>query len=140
MSGSPRVVLVRPWTQGRGGGGCCGGEVRDGITLDGDRTAPADGRRDPVGAVYLRLAQERPDLDVQVVDAGNPWLTAWTFRAVRRRAGLRAALVAALRSGTPGAVLVDGVHVADVADGPERVDATLAGRAPCRAPTGRLTR
>ncbi|NYG55009.1 hypothetical protein [Nocardioides perillae] len=118
----PRVVLVRPWTDGHGGGGCCGGEVRDGIALDGSRLAPAPdpahvhapAPADVVGEVWRAVRAALPAVDVQVVSAGNPWLAAHVLRAVRRHDGLGAGLRAALGSSAAGAVLVDGRRVADL--------------------------
>lgn len=112
-------MLVRGWTDGRGGGGCCGGEVRDGVCLDGDRLPGADPGHpeDPAGPAWRLLRERRPDLDVQIVDAGNTaWLLPWSFREVRRRAGAAAGLRAALRATTAGAVLVDGERIGRLAD------------------------
>lgn len=110
------VVLLRRWSDARAGGGCCGGEVHDGVCLE--RPARPDAGEvphDPVAAAYLRLREELPGVDVEVVDAGNAaYLLPMTFRAVRRRAGPVAALRAAARAGTPGGVLVDGELVGDV--------------------------
>lgn len=112
---APRtVVLVRPWTDGRGGGGCCGGEVRDGICLEGERAEEphGHGHGDPVAAAWRLLREQRPHVDVQVVDAGNTaWLLPWSFQQVRRRAGAVAGFRAAVRATTAGAVLVDGLRV-----------------------------
>ncbi len=111
-----RVVLIRPWTDARAGGGCCGGEVRDGVCLDGTH-APAAVVADPVGEAYRRLRERLPGVDVQIVDAGNTtWLLPWTFRAVSRREGVAAGMRAAARSTTAGAVLVDGAQIGNVAD------------------------
>ncbi len=127
------VVLVRPWTDARAGGGCCGGEVRDGVAHAPlapvlDQHACRDDA-DPVGRAWRRLREERdrvPALDVQVVDAGNPWLLATVFAAVRRRSGLAAALRAAAHAPTAGSVIVDGERVGDlVALGPEGVAAAV---------------
>lgn len=130
VAGPRRVVLVRPWTDGRGGGGCCGGEVRDGICLDGERLAgpPDHAHDDPVGEAWRLLRERRPDVDVQVVDAGNTaWLLPWSFREVRRRAGAAAGLRAALRATTAGAVLVDGERVGRLDDlGPAGVLAAVS--------------
>lgn len=110
-------MLLRRWSDARAGGGCCGGEVRDGVCLDrADRPdtheVPHD---DPVAAAYRRLREELPGVDVEVADAGNAaYLLPTTFRAVRRRAGPVAALRAAARATTPGGVLVDGELVGDV--------------------------
>lgn len=118
-----RVVLVRPWTDGRGGGGCCGGEVRDGVCLDRDRLpGAAHGHADQPGedlvaATWRLLRERRPEVDVQVVDAGNTaWLLPWSFREVRRRFGTAAGVRAALRATTAGAVLVDGRRVGRLED------------------------
>lgn len=129
--GPRRVVLVRPWTDGRGGGGCCGGEVRDGVCLDGDRLDPRQDpghtHEDPVGVAWRLLRARRPDVDVQVVSAGNTaWLLPWSFREGRRRGGVRSGLRAALRSTTAGAVLVDGERIGLLDDlGPDGVLAAL---------------
>lgn len=123
----PRVVLVRPWTDGHGGG-CCGGEVRDGVCLDGrrapsapggavgpaDAADPGEGAPDPVGAAWRALRAALPEADLQVVDAGNPWLAAHVLGAVRRRDGLVAGLRAAVGSSSAGSVLVDGRRVGDL--------------------------
>lgn len=120
----PRVVLVRPWTDGHGGGGCCGGEVRDGIALDGSRLAPSvdhghgPAPADVVGEVWRAVRAALPAVDVQVVSAGNPWLAAHVLRAVRRHDGLGAGLRAALGSSAAGSVLVDGRRVADLETDP----------------------
>jgi hypothetical protein len=115
---STTVVLVRPWTDGHGGGGCCGGQVRDGVCLDGSRhrtDAPTDAAVDPVGEAWRALRAQVPQVDVQVVDAGNTvWLLPHVFTAVRREAGVRAGLRAALGSTAAGAVLVDGRRVGDL--------------------------
>ncbi|MBD8870579.1 hypothetical protein [Nocardioides donggukensis] len=121
-----RVVLVRPWVDARAGGGCCGGEVSDGVCLEGTHDTEAVAS-DPVGEAYRRLRAALPDVDVQVVDAGNTaWLLPSTFRAVRRRAGVAAGLRAAVGSTTAGAVLVDGDRVGDLGDlGPDGVVAAV---------------
>lgn len=117
-----QVVLIRPWTDARAGGGCCSGEVRDGVA-PGVSAPHRHDEADLVGATYRRLRRERPDLDVQVVGAGNTlWLLPTVFRAVRRRAGVTAALGAALAANRAGAVLVDGEVVGDIEVlGPEGV-------------------
>lgn len=149
----PRVVLVRPWTDGHGGGGCCGGEVRDGIALDGSRLAPpvdhdhAPAPADVVGEVWRAVRQALPAVDVQVVSAANPWLTAHVLRAVRRHDGLVAGLRAAAGSSSAGSVLVDGRRVADLESDPVEavveavVDAVVAAvAAPTRVGGGRRPR
>jgi hypothetical protein len=119
------VVLVRPWTDARAGGGCCSGDVQ-GIALDGSAVAHASHRRrddpapgmeprDGVAEVYLRLGVALPEVDVQVVDAGNlAYLLPIAFRAARPRLGLLRAVAAAGRATTAGAVLVDGQRVGRV--------------------------
>ncbi len=118
-----RVVLVRPWTDARAGGGCCGGEARDGVApLAGPgperrRAHEHDAVADPVGAAYRALRAQLPDLDVQVVDAGNTaWLLPAVLRRARRRVGTLAAVRSALGATRAGSVLVDGVRVGDLAD------------------------
>jgi hypothetical protein len=126
-----QIVLVRPWTDARGGGGCCSGEVRDGVAPGISASPHRHDEADVVGATYRLLRQERPDLDVQVVGAGNTlWLLPTVFRAVRRREGAVAALAAALRANRAGAVIVDGEVVGDVEDlGPQGV-LRVSGRRP----------
>jgi hypothetical protein len=116
------VVLVRPWTDARAGGGCCAGDVQ-GIVLDRPTTPaphhhrdddPAGGAapRDLVAEVYLGLTTALPEVDVQVVDAGNlAYLLPVAFRAARPRLGLAGAVAAATRATTAGALLVDGRRV-----------------------------
>jgi hypothetical protein len=123
-----QVVLIRGWTDARAGGGCCSGEVRDSApraagSPHGHDATDATDATDAVAAAYRRLREERPELDVQIVDAGNTlWLLPTVFRAVRRREGARAALRAALRANRAGAVIVDGAVVGDVvALGPDGV-------------------
>lgn len=138
---SPRVVLVRPWVDGHGGGGCCGGEVRDGICLDGLRhphvaTAATTRAVDAVGEVWRALREAVPEVDVQVVDAGNPWLTAHVLGVVRRREGWWAGLRAAARSSTAGSVLLDGRPVGDLEElGPAGVVAAVLAALPDAVPT-----
>ncbi len=127
-----QVVLVRPWTDARAGGGCCGGEVRDGVAPrltgehpPGERDAAA--AHDPVGRVWRLLREQVPEVDVQVVDASNVWLPTTVFGFVRRREGTMAALRAAARAGVAGSVLVDGRRVGDLEDlGAEGVLAAVA--------------
>jgi hypothetical protein len=118
-----QVVLIRPWTDARAGGGCCSGEVRDGVAPGVSARPHRHDEADVVGAAYRLLRHERPDLDVQVVGAGNTlWLVPTVFRPVRRREGVVAALGAALRANRAGAVIVDGEVVGDIEDlGPEGV-------------------
>ncbi len=112
-----QVVLIRPWTDAHAGGGCCGGEVRDGICLDGrlDRDAVADAEVGLVAQAYLRLQGELPDVDVQIVGVDNTvYLLPSVFRALRARHGVLAALRGMNRATTAGAVLVDGESVGDL--------------------------
>jgi hypothetical protein len=68
-----------------------------------------------LGRTYELLRDALPTADVQIVDASNSvYLVPTTFSRVRRRAGTRPALAAALRATTPGAVLVDGEYVGDL--------------------------
>ena len=127
-----QVVLVRPWTDARAGGGCCGGEVRDGVAparLTSEHAAcerDAAAQHDPVGRVWRLLRERAPGVDVHVVDGSNVWLPTTVFRTVRRREGALAALRAAARAGAAGSVLVDGRRVGDLEDlGPEGVLAAV---------------
>lgn len=136
-----RVVLVRPWTDAHAGSGCCSGEARHGICLD----RPASGSveaghgHDPevvlAGEAFRRLRAEFPDVDVQLVGAGNTaYLLPSVFRQVRRRSGLVAALRASARATTAGAVLIDGCRVGDLSRlGVEGVLAEVGAR---RTPSG----
>jgi hypothetical protein len=133
-----RVVLVRPWTDARGGGGCCSGHAPDGICLDGsvgqglgdDGSRTRDAESDVVAATYLRLREELPEVDVQLVAAANTaYLLPSVFRTVRRRRGNLAALRQSVRATTAGSVLVDGERVGDVlALGPDGVLAEVRRR------------
>lgn len=124
-----RVVLVRPWTDAHGGSGCCSGDARDGICLDRGVGAPRE--HDPaaglVAAAYLRLREELPYVDVQIVSLDNTaFLLPTVFRSVRRRHGVLRALRETNRATTAGSVLVDGERVGDVAQlGPEGVVAAV---------------
>ena len=133
-----RVVVVRPWVDGRGGGGCCGGEVRDGIAppplaRDSGRHHPTDGHAhvhehiDATTEVYRRLRADHPGIDIQVTPANNVWLLGWAFRRVRASHGplLRGAGAAAVAM-RPGAVLVDGVAVAQIDEGSDRVSSAVS--------------
>lgn len=120
-----KVVLVRPWTDAHGGSGCCGGDARDGICLDGgiEDTGHHDAETELVAATYLRLKEVLPEADVQIVGAANTaYLLPSVFGAVRRRRGTWAALRESNRATTAGSVLVDGERVGDVlALGPDGV-------------------
>ncbi|HEX6249072.1 MAG TPA: hypothetical protein VFZ64_14465 [Nocardioidaceae bacterium] len=131
------VVLVRPWTDAHGGTGCCSGDARDGICLDGRVDGPRehDAEVDLVAAAYLRLREELPGVDVQIVSASNTaFLLPSVFRSVRRRRGALAALREMNRATTAGSVLVDGERVGDVAElGVDRVVTEVRRRAGLRA-------
>ena len=125
-----QVVLVRPWTDGRGGGGCCGGEVRDGVCLDGAGVAGTPPAVDLVARTWQRLRAELPEVDVQLVDAGN---TAYLVpaRSGRYVAGPGCWPGCGPRSSrtTAGAVLVDGERVGDLDDlGPDGILKAVAVR------------
>jgi len=111
------VVLVRPWTDAHAGGGCCGGEVRDGVCLD-DRIGTderADAEVGLVAQAYLRLQRDLPEVDVQIVGVDNTaYLLPSVYRALRTRHGVLAALRGLNRATTAGAVLVDGESVGDL--------------------------
>lgn len=131
------VVLVRPWTDAHGGTGCCSGEARDGICLD-RRLDAAHGHDAEVGLVaetYLRLRAELPEVDVQIVAAGNSaYLLPSVFRSVRRRRGTMAALREMNRATTAGSVLIDGERLGDVVElGIDGVVAAVRGHAQPRA-------
>lgn len=134
-----RVVLVRPWTDVHGGTGCCAGEPRDGICLerrtDAARTVGPEGPAHAdevslVAATYRRLREELPEVDVQLVSAGNTaYLLPATFSAVRRRRGGWAALREAVRATTAGSVLIDGERLGDLTClGTDRVVAEVRTR------------
>jgi hypothetical protein len=127
-----RVVLVRPWTDAHGGSGCCSGDARDGICFDGRVDGPRE--HDPevglVAQTYLRLREELPYVDVQIVSLNNTaFLLPTVFRSVRRRHGVLRALRETNRATTAGSVLVDGERIGDVAAlGPEGVLAAVRER------------
>lgn len=111
-----RVVLVRPWRDARLGSSCCG-DARHGICFDErvDISTEHDAEGDLVAQIYLRLREELPDVDVQIVGAENtPYLVPTVFRAVHRRRGLRAALAEINRATTAGSVLLNGERAGDV--------------------------
>jgi hypothetical protein len=89
------VVLVRPWTDAHAGGGCCGGEVRDGVCLEG-RLGTAERAEAELGLMaqaYLRLQEELPEVDVQIVGVDNTaYLLPSVIRALRTQHGVHAAL------------------------------------------------
>ncbi|HEU4512558.1 MAG TPA: hypothetical protein VFR87_05590 [Nocardioidaceae bacterium] len=130
---SLRVVLVRPWTDAHGGTGCCSGDARDGICFDGRVDGPRehDAEVGVVAQAYLRLRDELPGVDVQIVGANNTaYLLPSVFRSVSRRRGRLAALRELNRATTAGSVLVDGERVGDVLDlGPDGVVAEVRRRA-----------
>lgn len=112
-----RVVLVRPWRDAHVGASCCGGEARHGVCFDErvDVSRPHDAEGDLVAQTYLRLRDELPAVDVQIVGSDNTaYLLPTVFRAVQRRRGVRAALREVNRATTAGSVLVDGERVGDV--------------------------
>ncbi|MFC5731625.1 MULTISPECIES: hypothetical protein [Nocardioides] len=113
-----RVVLVRPWRDARVGSSCCGGgDARHGICFDErvDISTEHDAEKDLVAQVYLRLRDELPDVDVQIVGAENTaYLVPTVFRAVHRRRGVRAALAEVNRATTAGSVLFNGERLGDV--------------------------
>lgn len=112
-----RVVLVRPWRDARVGSSCCGGDARHGICFDErvDVSREHDAEGDLVAQTYLRLREELPDVDVQIVGADNfPYLLPTVFQAVHRRRGVRAALSEINRATTAGSVLLNGERVGDV--------------------------
>jgi hypothetical protein len=112
-----QVVLVRPWTDGHGGAGCCGGDAGSGICLERREDEPRH-HDDEVGLVaecYLRLREQVPGVDVQIVTASNTaYLLPRVFGSVLRRRGLRAALRETNRATTAGSLLVGGERVGDV--------------------------
>ena len=112
-----QVVLVRPWTDAQGGTGCCGGDVRDGICLDG-RLGGArshDAETGLVAETYLRLREDLPDVDVQIVGVDNTaYLLPSVFRAIRARRGTLAALRGLNRATRAGSLLVDGEPVGQI--------------------------
>lgn len=137
---TPGVVLVRPWTDAHGGTGCCSGDARYGICLDGrvDVRHEHDAEVGLIAETYLRLRAELPDVDVQIVGANNTaYLLPRVFRTVRRRRGTWAALREMNRATTAGSVLVDGERVGDVvALGPDGVVDEVRRRSGLSQPGG----
>lgn len=129
-----RVVLVRPWADAHAGGGCCGGEVRDGVCLDGrlGTNHLVDAETDLLAQTYLRLQRDLPEVDVQIVGVHNTaYLLPSVFRALRAQHGVLAALRGMNRATTAGAVLIDGESVGDLHElGVEGALAEVRRRAP----------
>lgn len=113
-----RVLLVRPWSDAHADGGCCsGGDGRHGVTLERHEcaTAPPDAGALLTAETYTALRRELPDVDVQIVSPGNTaYLLPTTWRYRRRDQGLWAAVRAANRATTPGALVIDGEYAGDV--------------------------
>jgi hypothetical protein len=139
-----RVVIVRPAGAGHSAGGCCSAG-RAGI-VDDDRAShrspgpDRDRAAEQAGACYLALRAALPDVDVQLVSAGNTaYLLPALYREARASAGVLASLRFAVRAPRPGAVLVDGEPVGDVARlGPEGVLRAVSSRvAPSSRRSGR---
>lgn len=132
-----QVVLVRPWTDAHGGTGCCSGDARDGICLEGGVGGPRehDAEVDLVAVVYRLLRDRLTGVDVQIVGASNTaFLLPTVFRSVRRRRGFGAALREMNRATTAGSVLVDGERVGDVVElGPAGVLAEVRRRVEAHA-------
>lgn len=83
-----------------------------------------------VAQTWRRLREEFPDVDVQIVSAGNTvYLLPTVLRSARRGDGVRAALRRANRATRPGALLVDGEYAGDVVDlGPNGVVEAVRSR------------
>jgi len=132
MTSPGRVVLVRPWSDVRGGGGCCGGEPGGPITADRAQGPPVehDAATRITAACYLLLRERFPEVDVQIVSPGNTaYLLPATYAAARRRRGVVASLRAGLQAPAAGALLVDGERVGDLVElGPERAARIVASR------------
>jgi len=112
-----RVVLIRPWTDAHAGGGCCGGDIRDGVCLDGrlGSDEAVDAEVGLVAQTYLRLQRDLPEVDVQIVGVHNSaYLLPSVFRALRAQHGALAALRGMNRATRAGAVLIDGECVGDL--------------------------
>ena len=114
-----QVVLVRPWTDAHGGTGCCGGDVRDGICLDRrvGTVRTHDAETGLVAETYLRLRQDLPEVDVQIVGADNTvYLLPRVFRSIRARQGTVAALRGLNRATRAGSLIVEGESVGQISE------------------------
>ena len=112
-----QVVLVRPWTDAHGGTGCCAGDVRNGICLDGrvGGARTTDTETGLVAETYLRLSQDLPEVDVQIVGVDNTaYLLPAVFRAIRARQGTLAALRGLNRATRAGSLIVNGESVGQI--------------------------
>lgn len=111
-----RLVLVRPWRTASAGGGCCSAAPAD-VCLDhGPVVQSGSGSVDEFTTTYRQLAAAIPAADIQVVSATNTaYLLPWAYRSARMRCGRFAALRLAMRATVPGAAIVDGLPVGDVA-------------------------
>jgi hypothetical protein len=120
-----RVLLLRPWVDAHAGQGCCSGDTRDAIGLDSRPGGPVEHpyAARVVGQSYRRLRESLPDVDVQVVSAGNTvYLLPAVLRGLRLRDGAGAVLRRLNEATRPGSVIVDGAYAGDVVDlGPEGV-------------------
>lgn len=123
------VVLIRPWVDAHGGSGCCAGDTRDALALDAPvcRSGEQPHAIRVVARAYTQLCEELPEVDVQIVSAGNTaYLLPTVLRSAYRRDGLRGALRRANQATRPGALLVDGTYVGDVVElGPDAVVETV---------------
>lgn len=113
-----RVLLIRPWTDAHGGAGCCSGTPRDSVALDQHVCGPVehDHATRVTAQAYRELRRELPEVDVQLVSAGN---TAYLLPAALRAPGpdrWRGAWRRVREATRPGALVVDGRYVGDVVE------------------------
>ncbi len=114
-----RVLLLRPWVDAHAGSGCCSGDARDAIGLELRAGGPVEHPHATrvLAQAYRQVRELLPDVDVQIVSAGNTvYLLPTVLRGLRRGGGPRAALRRANQATRPGSLLVDGDYVGDVVD------------------------
>ena len=132
------MVLVRPWVDAHAGSGCCSGDTRDSIGLDQRVAGPIEHSHATrvLGQAYIRLRQDLPDVEVQIVSSSNTvYLLPSVWRARRPGERLRDVLGRANRATRPGSLLVDGDYAGDITElGPRGVVAEVSRRCPSQAP------
>lgn len=119
---------MRPWVEAHGGSGCCSGDTREAIGLEGRTHGATEHPYETrvLARAYSRLRDELPDVDVQIVSSSNTaYLVPTVLRGVHRH-GLWEALRRTNAATRPGALLVDGDYAGDIVElGPSGVVATV---------------
>lgn len=105
-----RVLLIGPWRGGRSAGGCCSADPAALSDHDDLCTGEPDEGSAAVAVVRALRTTLGSSVDVQLVDPRNSaFVLPVVYRDARRYgAGVRAALVEAVRATTPWTMVVDG--------------------------------